>query len=84
LSRYLAIVRDSGEVLITDHGRPVARVIRIEGRTSFERLAEIIAAGELTAAEQLGPEPDRSSFLEKPPSVTVDASPNQSRMGWPS
>jgi prevent-host-death family protein len=48
----LAIVRDGGEVLVTDHGRPVARVIPIEGRTSSERLAELMATGELTAAER--------------------------------
>jgi prevent-host-death family protein len=53
LSHYLAVVRDGGEVLVTDHGRPVARMIPIEGKTGSERLAQLIAAGELTAAERL-------------------------------
>ena len=50
LSRYLARVRDGGEVVVTEHGRPVARVIGVQGRTSFERLAELVAAGHITPA----------------------------------
>jgi prevent-host-death family protein len=50
LSRYLARVRVGGEVIVTDHGRPVARVIGIQGKTSAERLAELVAAGQITPA----------------------------------
>ena len=50
LSRYLAMVRDGGEVVVTEHGRPVARVISIQGRSSAERLAELVAAGQMTPA----------------------------------
>jgi prevent-host-death family protein len=50
LSRYLAMVRDGAEVVVTDHGRPVARVIGVKGRTSPERLAELIASGQVTPA----------------------------------
>lgn len=52
LSRYLAIVREGGEVLVTDHGRPVARVIPIHGKTSSERLAALIATGAITPANR--------------------------------
>ena len=50
LSRYLAMVRGGGEVVVTEHGRPVARVIGIQGRSSAERLAELVAAGQMTPA----------------------------------
>jgi prevent-host-death family protein len=52
LSRYLSMVREGGEVVVTDHGRPVARVIGIQGKTSSERLAELVAAGQVTPATQ--------------------------------
>ncbi|MDQ6772480.1 MAG: type II toxin-antitoxin system prevent-host-death family antitoxin [Candidatus Dormibacteraeota bacterium] len=52
LSRYLAVVRDGGELLVTDHGHPVARVVPIQGRTSQERLAELIARGDVTPARR--------------------------------
>ena len=43
LSRYLAGVREGDEVIVTDHGRPVARIISIDAST--DRLAELVAAG---------------------------------------
>ena len=46
LSRYLQRVRDGEEVVVTDHGRPVARLSPIDAPTS--RLAELIAAGLVT------------------------------------
>jgi prevent-host-death family protein len=52
LSRYLAAVRDGGEVVVTDHGHPIARVVPIEGKSSAERLAELIAAGEAEPARK--------------------------------
>ena len=63
LSRYLAKVREGGEVVVTDHGRPVARVIGIKGRTSSQRLAELIAAGQVTAATQPRQAAPRSTRL---------------------
>ena len=50
LSRYLAAVRDGGELVVTDHGHPIARVVPIHGTSSAERLAELIAAGEAEPA----------------------------------
>ena len=49
LSRYLAAVRRGREVTVTDHGRPVARLVPIE--ESAVRLADLIVAGGAEAAE---------------------------------
>ena len=43
LSRYLERVRNGEEVLVTDHGRPVARLSPVEASTSG--LAALIEAG---------------------------------------
>jgi prevent-host-death family protein len=48
LSRYLARVKDGQEFIVTDNGRPVARIIPIGGRG--DRLDELIARGEARAA----------------------------------
>lgn len=47
LSRYLEQVRAGGEVVVTDRGRPVARLVPM-GR-STDRLADLIAAGVVRA-----------------------------------
>ena len=43
LSRYLEQVRDGDEVIVTDRGRPVARLSSIDKST--DRLADLVAAG---------------------------------------
>ena len=43
LSRYLERVRAGDELVVTDHGRPVARLTPIDAGT--DRLAELVAAG---------------------------------------
>jgi len=43
LSEYLARVRAGGEVLVTDHGRPVARIVPVADE--HERLAELERQG---------------------------------------
>ena len=43
LSRYLDRVRGGEVVIVTDHGRPVARLSALEHST--DRLAELIASG---------------------------------------
>lgn len=43
LSRYLDRVRDGGEVIVTDRGRPVARISALDH--DADRLASLIAAG---------------------------------------
>ena len=46
LSRHLAAVRDGGEITITDHGTPIARIIPIGGG----RLEQLIAEGRVLPA----------------------------------
>jgi prevent-host-death family protein len=43
LSRYLDRVSDGLEIVVTERGRPVARLLRID--ESADRLADLIAAG---------------------------------------
>ncbi|MFN7150684.1 MAG: type II toxin-antitoxin system Phd/YefM family antitoxin [Microthrixaceae bacterium] len=43
LSRHLATVRDGAEIVVTDHGRPIARLVAIDGPT--DRLAELVREG---------------------------------------
>ena len=43
LSRYLDRVSQGDEIVVTDHGRPVARLLRVDRST--ERLADLVASG---------------------------------------
>ena len=43
LSRYLERVRDGDEVVVTDRGRPIARLIAVDAST--DRLADLIDQG---------------------------------------
>jgi prevent-host-death family protein len=52
LSRYLETVRKGGEVVVTEHGHPIARVIPIHGTASHERLAALMAAGDVSRARR--------------------------------
>jgi prevent-host-death family protein len=55
LSRYLADVRAGVTVTITDHGRPVARIIPVDQPNRLERLIE---EGRVTkATRRKGPAP---------------------------
>lgn len=49
LSRYLAAVRSGRTVTVTDHGRPVARIVPIDQPSPLERL---IAEGIVEPAKQ--------------------------------
>ena len=55
LSRYVAEVRDGAEVVVTDHGHPVARLVPIQGQTAMERLTALISRGEVTPRQTRGP-----------------------------
>jgi prevent-host-death family protein len=59
LSRYLAAVRDGQELIVTDHGRPVARITPVT--RGIDRLAELIAEGKARPAE-----PGRPRFSPNP------------------
>ncbi|MFC4000097.1 type II toxin-antitoxin system Phd/YefM family antitoxin [Prauserella oleivorans] len=57
LSHYLAEVRSGRTVTVTDHGKPVARIVPVEQPTALERL---IAEGRVTRARaprQAAPDP---------------------------
>ncbi len=47
LSRYLARIAQGEEVVVTEHGRPVARLTGLE--PSMDRLAALIASGAVQA-----------------------------------
>ena len=49
LSRYVAEVRAGHTITITDHGRPVARIVPVEGPTALEKL---IAEGIVQPAKE--------------------------------
>jgi prevent-host-death family protein len=55
LSRYLSRVQDGEEVIVTDRGKPVARLSSLDHST--DRLAELIAAGVVRPAERAGRRP---------------------------
>lgn len=47
LSRHLAMVREGHTITVTDHGRPVARIVPVGVPTKLEQL---IASGRVTPA----------------------------------
>ena len=51
LSGYVASVRKGEQVVVTDHGRPVARLVPIAADDPLERL---IASGAVTPAHSVG------------------------------
>jgi len=56
LSRFIGEVEAGSEVVVTERGRPVARIIKASGSSSMD---ELIAAGVITLPEI---EMDASSF----------------------
>jgi prevent-host-death family protein len=49
LSRFVAAARDGEEIVVTDHGRAVARLVAYDAPSALERL---IAEGLVTPAER--------------------------------
>jgi prevent-host-death family protein len=47
LSRYLSLVKSGVEVIVTDHGHPVARLVPVGERAGL--LDELVARGEASA-----------------------------------
>jgi len=47
LSRYLSAVRSGSEIIVTDHGRPVARIVPVGERAGV--IDELVARGEAVA-----------------------------------
>ena len=55
LSEYLESVRAGEEVIVTDRGRPVARIAPVKGREETEsRLRMLIRTGQARPAERSG------------------------------
>jgi prevent-host-death family protein len=50
LSRYLVRVQDGDEVIVTDRGRPIARLSSLDAST--DRLAELVASGAVRSPRQ--------------------------------
>ena len=51
LSRYLSLVKSGAEVVVTDHGRPVARLVPV-GRGAGV-LEQLVARGEVSAPRRI-------------------------------
>ena len=47
LSKQLERVRQGHSITVTDHGKPIARIVPLEGQSVFERL---VAEGRITPA----------------------------------
>ena len=47
LSRQLDRIREGHTITVTDHGKPIARIVPIEGQSVYERL---VAEGKITPA----------------------------------
>ena len=65
LSKYIERVRSGEEVVVTDRGRPVARLSAVDSST--DRLAELVAAGVVRA-------PTRTSRHRRRPRVQAKGS----------
>jgi prevent-host-death family protein len=56
LSRYLARVREGGTITITDHGKPIARIVPVGRLTTYEQMK---LDGRITPAQRpKGPAPE--------------------------
>jgi prevent-host-death family protein len=56
LSKYLDRVRDGGTITVTDHGRPIARIVPVGRLTTYEQMK---LDGRITPAKRpKGPAPE--------------------------
>jgi prevent-host-death family protein len=70
LSRYLTQVGEGNEVVVTDHGRPVARITPIGAERTIDRL---IAEGLVTPGAPKQPAPRTHIRAKEPVSPLVAA-----------
>ncbi len=69
LSRHLESVKEGGEITVTEHGRPVARIISYVEPTRFEQM---VADGRITLpSKPKGPAPEPIPNSGKPLSEIV-------------
>ncbi len=57
LSRHIAAVRDGGSITVTDHGRPVARIVPVDRPTTLERLIGVGVVSPARSAKRPASEP---------------------------
>ncbi len=57
LSRHIAVVRDGESITVTDHGRPVARIVPVDRPTTLERLIAEGVVSPARSAKRPAPEP---------------------------
>ncbi len=69
LSRHLETVKEGAEITVTEHGRPVARIVPFKEPTRFEQM---VADGRITLpSEPKGPPPEPAPNPGKPLSEIV-------------
>ena len=69
LSEYLSAVRAGEEIVVTDRGRPVARIVRVGGEGELEsRMEELVRSGLVR--------PPRAEPPADPAGLAVDAPRN--------
>lgn len=61
LSRHLAGVRDGDEIVVTDHGTPIARIVPIDKESGLEALVRRGLATMPTAPRRPLPEPIKAN-----------------------
>ena len=49
LSRHLKTVKDGGEITVTEHGKPIAKLVPFGGMSKFDQM---VAAGRITPASR--------------------------------
>ncbi len=57
LSRHIASVGDGGTITVTDHGRPVARIVPVDRRATVERLVAQGVVQPARAPKRPAPDP---------------------------
>ncbi len=85
LSQYLAAVKSGEEVIVTEHGRPIARISPMEAtRTLDERMATLIREGRVRPPTAPGPMPLRplAELPKDPEGKTLEYLIEERREGW--
>ena len=63
LSRYLAVVRSGRTVTVTDHGRPIARIVPVDEPSPLERLRGEGRVRPASRPKRPTPEPIRAAGM---------------------
>jgi prevent-host-death family protein len=84
LSAHLGRVKRGDEILITERGRPIARLVPAAGSEGMdERIKRLVAAGLIRPARRgLSPELLKRSPVKDPKGKVLDALLEERREGW--